>query len=103
MQFVPVRQFRVDPASVWAALEKDERLVVTNHGRPTALMIKVDGDSLMETIATVDQARWTRLLARIRAQVVAAGADKMTEEEIEAEIAAARAEMAARAAAEARS
>jgi hypothetical protein len=92
MRFVPVRELRVAPASVWATLDADERLVLTNRGRPAALMLKVDGDSLFETVAALDRARLAATIARIREQTAAARADQMTPEEIEAEIVAARAE-----------
>jgi len=92
MQFIPVRDFRVNPASVWNTLEENERVVVTNHGRPTAVMLKVDGESLMETLAAVEQAQWLTLLTRMQTQVADSGAGDMSLDQINAEIEAARAQ-----------
>ncbi|MDR0848807.1 MAG: type II toxin-antitoxin system Phd/YefM family antitoxin [Propionibacteriaceae bacterium] len=91
MQFVPVRDFRVNSASVWSALESEEKLVITTHGQPTAVMLKVDGESLMDTLAAVDQAQWTSLITSMQTKASAA-AGQMSLDEINAEIAAARAE-----------
>ena len=93
MQFVPVRDFRVNPASVWNTLDVNDHVVVTNHGQPTALMLKVDGESLMDTLAAVEQAQWLNLLTKMQAQVASSTARGMSEDEINSEIAAARAEV----------
>ena len=91
MQFVPVRDFRVNPASVWNALEANDQLVVTTHGQPTAIMLKVDGESLMDTLSAVEQARWALLISKMQVQVAASEAREMSLDDINAEIAAARA------------
>jgi len=90
MYFAPVRDFRVNPKSVWDAVATDERVVVTTHGQPTALLLKVDGQTLTETLAAVEQAQWTTLLTRMQTQAAAAGAETMTLDDINSEIAAAR-------------
>lgn len=92
MDFVPVRDFRVNPASVWNTLDRNERVVVTTHGQPTAVMLKVDGESLMDTLAAVEQAQWLTLLTRMQARVAASPAHDMSLDDINAEIAAARAD-----------
>jgi len=91
VQFVPVRDFRVSPASVWNALETNDQLVVTTHGQPTAIMLKVDGESLMDTLSAVEQARWALLISKMQVQVAASEARDMSLDDINAEIAAARA------------
>ncbi len=93
MQFVPVRDFRVNPAGVWKALDEKERLVVTTHGQPTAVMLKVDGGSLMDTLAAVDQAQWVSLVTRMQTQAAAAVGQDMSLDDINAEIASARADV----------
>jgi hypothetical protein len=70
--------------------------VVTNHGRPQALMIDVDGATLGQTLEAVRMGRAMQALAAMREQAAAAGLDGLSMEEIDAEIAAARAERHAR-------
>jgi antitoxin (DNA-binding transcriptional repressor) of toxin-antitoxin stability system len=90
MKYVSVRELRSAPTRVWAALEADGEVVLTNNGRPQALMIDVDGDSLEATREAVRQAKLMRLIARQQAASVASGRHLMTDAEIEAEITAAR-------------
>jgi len=76
---------------VWNALEANDQLVVTTHGQPTAIMLKVDGESLMDTLSAVEQARWALLISKMQVQVAASEAREMSLDDINAEIAAARA------------
>ncbi|MDR1187071.1 MAG: hypothetical protein LBK95_06405 [Bifidobacteriaceae bacterium] len=71
-------------------------VVVTNRGRPQALMLDVDGSTLQETVEAVRVGRAVRAVAAMRERSAAMGLDRMTMEEIDAEIAAARAERHAR-------
>lgn len=91
MHFVPVRDFRVNSAAVWNTLEEQERVIVTNHGQPTAIMLKVDAESVMSTVATIERAQWIELLTRMQTQVPPESRG-MSLDDINAEIAAARME-----------
>ncbi|MDR1798266.1 MAG: hypothetical protein LBR19_00030 [Bifidobacteriaceae bacterium] len=92
MEFVTVRDLRSTPRQVWQALERDGMTVVTNHGRPQALMVSVNGQTLDATAQAVRRAQLIRLVAQQQAASVAAGLDTLTMAEIDAEIAAARQE-----------
>ena len=92
MEYVSIRDLRTTPAQVWQTLSAAGEVVITNNGRPQALMIQVDAQTLEETLAAVRQANAQRSLARLQADSVAAGLDAMTMDEIDAEIAAARSE-----------
>jgi hypothetical protein len=75
---------------VWDALGTDGQFVLTNNGRPQALVIGVDSESLTATIEDVRQARLARLVAAQQAASVAAGLDHLTMDQIDAEVTAAR-------------
>ena len=92
MEYVSIRDLRTTPSQVWQTLSTEGEVVVTNNGRPRALMIQVDAQTLEDTLAAVRQANAQRALARLQADSVAAGLDAMTMDEIDTEIAAARAE-----------
>jgi antitoxin (DNA-binding transcriptional repressor) of toxin-antitoxin stability system len=92
MEYVSIRDLRTTPSQVWQTLSTEGEVVITNNGRPQALMIQVDAQTLEETLAAVRQANAQRSLARLQADSAAAGLDAMTMDEIDAEIAAARAE-----------
>ncbi|MDR1807804.1 MAG: type II toxin-antitoxin system Phd/YefM family antitoxin [Propionibacteriaceae bacterium] len=90
MKYVSVRELRSAPGQVWAALAADGELVLTNNGRPQALMVDVDGDTLEATREALQQAKLMRLIARQQAESVASGRHLMTDAAIDSEIAAAR-------------
>jgi prevent-host-death family protein len=92
MRFVSVRDLRNSPSEVWEELSDEGELVLTNNGRPQALLIEVDQDSLQETIAAVEQARLVRMVAAQQAASVRKGLDRLSMADIDEEIAAARKE-----------
>ena len=91
MRYMTVRDLRSSPARVWEALAEDD-VVVLNNGRPQALMLAVDGDSVEQTARAVRKARLAEAVTRQRAAAREAGLDRLTMDDIDAEIAAARAE-----------
>jgi antitoxin (DNA-binding transcriptional repressor) of toxin-antitoxin stability system len=90
VEFLTVRDFRAGTADVWQKLEQDGKIVLTNNGKPTALMINLIGQDFESVLNSVNQAEFTRAVNNMRE--IAAQNGYMTEEEIEAEIQAARAE-----------
>jgi PHD/YefM family antitoxin component YafN of YafNO toxin-antitoxin module len=90
MDFLTVRDFRTSPRSTWRKLENHNKVVITNNGKPIAVMLGVDGASLEETLAAINQAEAMRLINKIQMQSVRNGTDTITMEEIDAEIDAAR-------------
>jgi PHD/YefM family antitoxin component YafN of YafNO toxin-antitoxin module len=90
MQFVTVRDFRSTPKEVWEKLRCEEELVVTNNGRPTALLLNIPEGDFEETLQDVRRAKLLRVLDDAREEAAERGF--LTEEEIEAEIQACRSE-----------
>ena len=90
MQFVTVRDFRSASRDVWDKLDRDGELVVTNNGKPTALLLNIGDGDLEELLAAIRQSKAMRAFNRMRMQAAERGF--MSEEEINAEIQAARAE-----------
>jgi hypothetical protein len=93
MEFTSVRDFS-NPRKVWAKLKREGTLVVTNNGKPTAVLLDLFDDNCDETLSTIRQARAMRLFNNLRTQAAKRGF--LSAEEIEAEIQVARAEMRAR-------
>ncbi len=88
MNFYSVRDLRTTPKSVWENLSADGEVVITNNGKPTALMLDITDGSFEETLKAVRQARAMIAFNSMRAKAAERG--YMSDEEIEAEIAAAR-------------
>ena len=88
MNFYSVRDLRTTPKSVWENLSADGEVVITNNGKPTALMLDITDGSFEETLKAVRQARAMIAFNSMRAKAAEQG--YMSDEEIEAEISAAR-------------
>jgi PHD/YefM family antitoxin component YafN of YafNO toxin-antitoxin module len=88
MQFVTVRDFRSAPKEVWEKLSREKELVVTNNGRPTALLLNIPEGDFEETLQDVRRAKLLRVLEDAREEAAERGF--LTEKEIEAEIQACR-------------
>jgi len=93
MKSMTLRDLLSRTAAVRKALKKEHEIVMTDRGRPVAVMAEVDGKTLAAKLMAV---RGTQALLPLdRGPAKAAGLDKMTMEEIDAEIARARAEQRA--------
>jgi hypothetical protein len=88
MNFYTVRDLRTTPRSVWEDLSEDGEVVITNNGKPTALLFDIGDGDLEETLKAVRQAKAMIAFNSMRAKAAEKGF--LSEEEIEAEIAAAR-------------
>lgn len=92
MDFITVRDLRVRPGEVWRKLRQQRDLVLTSSGRPIAVITGVGEDEVEETLAVLRCARAQLAASRLRQAAAEQGTDRLTPEEIEAEIAAARQE-----------
>lgn len=95
MKFIAARDMRNRPGEVWSALEEDD-VVLTQHGKPVALMTRVGEDDLELKLAALRRAHLARALDRIREAAVASGADGLTDDEIDCLVAEVRSERRAR-------
>ena len=92
MNFFTVRDLRTSPKHVWDTLDQEKEVVITNNGKPSALMIPINDANFDDILATVRQVGAARAINRMQMASVKAGLDTMSLDEINAEIAAARAE-----------
>ena len=88
MNFYTVRDLRTTPKSIWENLSADGEVVITNNGKPTAILLDIADGSFEETLKAVRQAKAMIAFNAMRSRSSEKG--YMSDEEIEAEIAAAR-------------
>ena len=88
MDFYTVRDLQTTPKSLWDSLTADGEVVITNNGRPTALMLDISDGTFEKSLKAVRKAKAMIAFNAMRDRVSRYGL--MTDEEIEAEIAAAR-------------
>ena len=90
MEFVSVRDLRSRSAAVWRSLSREKDLVVTSNGKPIAVLSATTASTLDTSLAALRQARAQLAVAAMQQRAREAGADRLTLEEINAEISAAR-------------
>ena len=88
MNFFTARDLRTIPKSIWQALANSGEVVITNNGKPTALMLNISEDNFDQVVKAVRQAKAMLAFNHLRGQAAERGF--MSEGDIEAEIAAAR-------------
>ena len=91
MNFYTVRDLRTIPKNIWDSLSEGGEVVITNNGKPSALMIDISGGNFEEALQAVRQAQAMITVNKMRKRAAESG--YMTEDEINAEIRATREEM----------
>ena len=92
MEFITVRDLRTRPGQIWDKLRQQRDLILTSSGRPIAVLSHIDEGGVEETLTALRRARAQAALSRMRADAAAQGLERLSSDEIEDEIAAARAE-----------
>jgi antitoxin (DNA-binding transcriptional repressor) of toxin-antitoxin stability system len=92
MKFITVRDFRTSSAAIWKTLPQEQEMIVTNNGKPVALLTPLSDRTLEDTLSAVRRARAINAVKLIQQQSVKKGTDKMTPEEINNEISLSRKE-----------
>ena len=92
MKFISVRDFRIRPGDVWKQLKIYKDIIITSNGKPIAILNPVEDSNLESSITALRRARALLALEEIQKDSVVRGLDKLTENEIEKEIKAARLE-----------
>lgn len=88
MDFYTVQDLRTNSKDIWESLSSNKEAVITNNGRPTALLLDIADGGFEETIKAVRQARAMMAFNSMRTKAAKKGF--MSDVEIEKEITAAR-------------
>lgn len=86
MKFVTVRDFRTTPAQIWKDLPGEQEIVITNNGKPIALLTPLNDTDMEDTVTAVRRARAIAALKKIREASLKKGLSEITMEEIDKEI-----------------
>ena len=90
MRFVSVRELRGRSAAVWRTLADEKDLVVTSNGKPIAVLSATSEERLEESLRAIRRARAQAAVAAIQHASRDAGTDRLSLDEINAEIDAVR-------------
>jgi antitoxin (DNA-binding transcriptional repressor) of toxin-antitoxin stability system len=90
MKFISVRDLRGKSAQVWKELPQEREMIITSNGRPIAIISAISDSNLEESLSAFRQARAVEAVASLQRRSVEMGNDKITMDEIDAEIKAVR-------------
>jgi antitoxin (DNA-binding transcriptional repressor) of toxin-antitoxin stability system len=91
MKFLSIRDLKTKSSQVWRELPEQKEVIVTNNGRPVAILSAVSENNLEEVLNAFRQTRAVEAVSSIQYESVRKGTDKISAAEIDAEIAAVRA------------
>lgn len=84
MKFFSVRDFRTNSSKIWSNLKADGEAIVTNNGKPNAILINVNEDNFEETLRAIRQAKGMMAFNSMRQKALNKGF--LSQNEIEQEI-----------------
>lgn len=84
MNFYTIRDLRTTPKKLWNNLSTDGEVVITNNGKPTAILLDIADGDLEEMLKAIRQAKAMIAFNSMRAKAAKKG--YMNQEEIEEEI-----------------
>lgn len=90
MKFLSVRDLRGKSAQIWKDLPEEREMVITSNGRPIAILAAITESNLEESLTAFRQARAVEAVAALQRRSADRGTDRITMDEIEAEIKAVR-------------
>jgi antitoxin (DNA-binding transcriptional repressor) of toxin-antitoxin stability system len=90
MKFLSVRDLRGKSAQIWKELSAEKEMVVTINGRPIAILASITEANLEESLSAFRQARAIQAVVSLQRRSLEQGTDKISENEIDAEIKAVR-------------
>ena len=96
MKSLIVRDLRGISAQIWENLPEEREMVITSNGRPIAILAAISESNLEESLTAFRQARAVEAVAALQRRSADQGTDKISMDEIDAEIKAVRNNRAAR-------
>ena len=66
MEFMTIRELSKSPKDTLTRLSKDGKAVLTNNGKPQALIFKVDGNSFERTLSLLQKLEFMQNLTEMR-------------------------------------
>ena len=86
MKFLSVRDLRGKAAQIWQELPQEKEIIVTNNGRPIAILSSINESNLEDSLKAFRRARVADSVAFLQRRSVEQGVDNVSLAEINAEI-----------------
>ena len=90
MKFLTVRDLRSKSAQIWKDLPDEQEMVITNNGRPVAILSAINESNLETSLNSIRRARIADAISSLQQESVKNETNKITNDEINDEIDATR-------------
>ncbi|MCK5249591.1 MAG: type II toxin-antitoxin system Phd/YefM family antitoxin [Spirochaetaceae bacterium] len=86
MKFITVRDLRTSPAQIWKQLPQEQEMVITNNGKPIALLTPLSDIDLEDNLSAVRRARAIIAVSKMQRISSQENTALLSQEEINREI-----------------
>lgn len=86
MKFVTVRELRGRTSELWDELARQRELIVTNNGKPIAILSATDAESLEASLRNLRRCRAADALSGLQREAERSGLDQLASDEVDEEI-----------------
>jgi len=86
MRFLTVRDLRNKSAQVWKDLADEQEMIITNNGRPVAILSSINEKNLEISLNSIRRTRVIEAVSSIQKESIKKGTNKITIDEINQEI-----------------
>ncbi len=86
MKFITVRDLRTSPAQIWKQLPIEQEMIITNNGKPIALLTPLSDMDLEENLSAIRRARAITAVSKMQRISEKMDHSSLSLEEINSEI-----------------
>ena len=86
MKFLTVRDLRNKSSQIWRDLKDEQEMVITNNGRPVAILSSISDENFEASISSIRRARAIEAMTALQKDSVRQKTNEISLEEIDKEI-----------------
>lgn len=90
MKFLSIKDLRTKSSQIWKQLPREKEMVITNNGRPVAILSSINDTNFEESLSAIRRTRTSDTLVAIQKESIEQGLDKLSIDDINKEIKAVR-------------
>lgn len=90
MRFLTIRDLKNKTAQIWKDLQEEQEMIITNNGRPVAILSSINEKNLETSLNSIRRTRLKEAVSSIQEESIKKGTNKLTIDDINNEIKEAR-------------
>jgi prevent-host-death family protein len=90
MKFLTVRDLRSKFSQIWKELQTEQEMIITNNGRPVAILSSIDDKNFEKSLSSIRRARAIEAVSSMQRESINQRKNEISLDEINQEIKAVR-------------